>query len=101
MTQLKGVKMVLDIAEGNMKNIKIKIILWLIRKWDFLIVGRCNEMGCVLTNTDEESERHLRAILHASFRDGREDVKSLILGASEDWLKEREVETKNFIERIK
>lgn len=93
--------MVLDIADDNMKKLKIGLICWLMRRWDFLIVGRCDEMGYVLTNSDEESEPHLRAILYASFRDGREDVKSLILGASEDWLKEREVETKNFIEKIK
>jgi hypothetical protein len=52
-------------------------------------------------NADEESEKHLRAILHSAFENNQNQVKHLILGATEDWLKEREVETRNFIERIK
>lgn len=80
---------------------KIRFILWLVRKWDFLLVARCGENGCVTMNADEESERHLRAILHSAFQNGQDRVKDLIFGATEDWLMEREVETKIFIEKIK
>ena len=83
-------------------DLKIRIIQWLTRKWDLLIVARCGADGCVFLNDDEEeSEQHLRAILHSAFENNQDQVKSLILGATEDWLMEREVETKNFIERIK
>lgn len=83
-------------------DLKIRIIQWLTRKWDLLIVARCGANGCVFLNADEEeSEQHLRAILHSAFENNQDQVKSLILGATEDWLMEREVETKNFIERIK
>lgn len=82
-------------------DLKIRIIQWLTRKWDLLIVARCGANGCVFMNADEESEKHLRAILYSAFHNDQKQVKSLILGAAEDWLKEREVETKNFIERIK
>lgn len=72
------------------------------RHWDFLLVARAECNGYVLMNADEEEgEKHLRAILHSSFRHDEERVKNLILGVSEDWLKERVVETKEFIERIK
>lgn len=82
-------------------KLKLKLIKFLARKWDFLIVARSGEAGCVMYNQDEDSEAHIRAILYSAFENGYEDVKSIILGASEDWLKERVVETKNFIERIK
>ena len=84
-----------------MMDLKIRIIQWLTRGWDLLVVARCGANGCVFLNADEESGQHLRAILHAAFENNQDQVKSLILGATEDWLKEREVETKNFIERIK
>lgn len=90
-----------DIAEDSMMNLKMKIIEWLTKGWDLLVVARCGANGCVFMNADEESEKHLRAILYSAFRNDQEQVKSLILGAAEDWLKEREVETKNFIEKIK
>jgi len=90
-----------DIAEDSMMNLKMKIIQWLTRKWDLLIVARCGANGCVFMNADEESEKHLRAILHSAFENNQNQVKHLILGATEDWLKERDVETRNFIEKIK
>lgn len=96
----KEVREVSDIAEDNM-NWRIKLILMLVKKWDFLLVARCGEMGCVTMNADDDSQMHLRAILHSAFENGQDNVKSVILGASEDWLKEREIETRNFIERIK
>lgn len=85
-----------------MMDLKIRIIQWLTRSWDIFIVARDGINGCVVLSADEnEGENHLRAILHSAFHNDQEQVKSLILGAAEDWLKEREVETKNFIERIK
>lgn len=84
-----------------MMDLKIRIIQWLTRRWDLLIVARCGANGRVVLNADEESEKHLRAILHSAFEDNQNQVKILILGATEDWLKEREVETRNFIEKIK
>lgn len=80
-------------------RLKMKIILWLIRKWDFFFVGDIDGNGVVAMS--DEGDEYLRGILHAAFLNGQDNVKNLILGAAEDWLKEREVETRNFIERIK
>lgn len=79
---------------------RTKLICFLARRWDMLLVARGGREGCVIMNADEESEKHLRAILHSAFENGQENVKSLILGTTEDWLKERVVETKNFIAKI-
>lgn len=82
-------------------KLKLTLIKLLMRNWDFFLVARSGENGCVVYNQDEESEAHIRAILHSAFESGEEDIKRLVLGATEDWLKERVVETKDFIERIK
>lgn len=84
-----------------MMDLKIKIIRWLIRKWDFLIVARDGNEGCVILNGDDESEKHLRAILCSAFRDRQEKVQDIIIGTAEDWLKCHVVEANNFIKKIK
>lgn len=98
----KGEKTDLDtLGDSIMGKLKVKIATWLLDNCDYLLVARTNNEGIVAMKADEDAIKHLRAILHASFLDGQEQIKEVIIGATEDWLKEREVETKNFIERIK
>lgn len=80
-------------------DFKLKIISWLIRKWDFLLVARDGIEGMVAYEEEKDKHGHLATILY-SCMEHEEEVKELVLIAAEKYLSRYEIEGRNFCKRV-
>lgn len=84
-----------------MLDILTKIIAWMLRKCDFVLVVRRKGDGYFVINGDDEGRKHLEAITMCAIRNGYVGAKEYILDTAAEYLKPLEIESKEFIERIK
>lgn len=80
-------------------DLKVKIISWLIRKWDFLLVARDGIEGMVVYEEDNDKRGNLATILY-SCMEYKDEVKELTLSAAEKYLSRYEIEGRNFCKRV-
>lgn len=80
-------------------DFKVKIISWLIRKWDFLLVARDGIEGMVVYEEDNDKRGNLAAILY-SCMEYKDEVKELTLSAAEKYLSRYEIVGRNFCKRV-
>lgn len=84
-----------------MFDILVKFVTWILRRCDFLLVVRRHGEGYAVTNADGDGRKHLSAITVCAIKNGYDEVKDYILDTAADYLKPLEIESKDFMERIK
>ena len=82
-------------------NLKYRIIKFLARRWDFLlVVHEPDHQGAVMYQVeDEERAEHVIAIL-ASCMSEKDEVKALILGATAQHFDRYEIDGNNFLQEV-
>lgn len=84
-----------------MIRLKTKLIELLLHNYDYFMVMRHKCDGCVMEVGDEEDRVHLCNIMLSAMQDDNAHTREIILNTAEAYLKPLEIESKNFIERIK
>lgn len=84
-----------------MFDLLIKLVTWMMRRCDYMLVVRRRGKGFLAVNTDEDGRKHLSAITVCAIKNGYEDAKDYVLDTAADYLQPLAIESREFAERIK